>query len=365
MLADEALGDLADRFRRFASEAGRDSPLYARLSAGAANDSVAIQLLATAHDEQQRRPNLLFAAVHDLLLDGLVHPLAMYYPSLGGTRPPDQHAVDLLTEFLREHRRALTARITRRATQTNEVGRCAALWPALCTTVGTQGHPVTLVELGSSAGLLLHLDRYSYRISGVTHDTARNDSPVTVSTRAVGETPPPTCSDVRITRRIGIDQSPLDPHNADDARWLAACVWPEHTTRLQQLRAAIEVARNHDDVDIRPGDLVAHLPGVLDDVDPAASLVVMHSATLAYLTASSRKQVDAVLAAVGATRDVTVISFEGTFTEPLLSLDRRHGEPAPAGERFLLGATIWIRGVGHDRLLARAHPHGRWIQWAA
>jgi hypothetical protein len=77
---------LAERFRHFGEQECRgSSPLYERLSLAAARDPEVLGLLA-AGQGSQRRPNLLFAAVHYLLLRGDPHPLGRFYPSLRAER---------------------------------------------------------------------------------------------------------------------------------------------------------------------------------------------------------------------------------------------------------------------------------------
>ena len=60
------------------------------------------------------------------------------------------------------------------ATQTNEPARCAALLPLLARFPG----PLTLIEVGASAGLCLHPDRYAYDYAG---HRVGGPSPVTLT----------------------------------------------------------------------------------------------------------------------------------------------------------------------------------------
>jgi hypothetical protein len=359
VLADEQLDALQERFTRFASEAAGRSPLYERLSVDLALRPEGAALLAEA-PPAQRRPNLLYAAVHDLLLTGVGHPLAGYYPSVGGTRPPDADATPTFLRFVADHHDAVLARVRTRATQTNEVGRTAALLPGLVTVGGRLERPVTLVELGASAGLLLHLDRFAYRFGAQTGGDP--DSSVVVAPELRGVVPP-SGPIPRIAGRLGIDLTPLDPADASDAAWLRACVWPEDTGRLARLAAALDVARAHRDVRLLAGDVVERLGDVLAAVPEDTVPCVLHSAALAYLGAEARDAVAATLAAVGRERDLAVLSLEGPFVPPFRALSAAAAPPAPAEEHFLLGATVWWAGARHDVLLGRAHPHGAWLQW--
>jgi hypothetical protein len=54
--------------------------------------------------------------------------------------------------------------VRNRATQTNEVGRCALLLPVLA----ALPQPLALLEVGTSGGLCLYPDRYAYRYGGHT-----------------------------------------------------------------------------------------------------------------------------------------------------------------------------------------------------
>jgi len=59
------------------------SPIYAAICARLADDHPTGSLALNA-EPGFRTPLILLAAVHHLLLSGLMHPLAAYYPSLAG-----------------------------------------------------------------------------------------------------------------------------------------------------------------------------------------------------------------------------------------------------------------------------------------
>src|ERR1019366_4255722 len=102
-------------------------------------------------------------------LAGTRHPLAAYYDTVrsiaGG--PPGAPGGDLVAEFkdfCLTHRAELLGLIAVRSTQTNEVGRCCALLPALNVIAAgyPEGQPLSLLDLGASAGFNLLFDSYAY-----------------------------------------------------------------------------------------------------------------------------------------------------------------------------------------------------------
>lgn len=90
-----------------------------------------------------------------------------------------------------------------------------------------------------------------------------------------------------IVWRAGLDLNPLDVTNDDDVRWLRCLVWPGETGRQERLGAAIDTARR-DPPRLYRGDLVTDLPGVIGDAPPGATVVVYHSAVLAYVRRADR-----------------------------------------------------------------------------
>lgn len=350
--------ELARRFRLFAAhEARGSSPLYERLCGDWADDPLLADLYAGA-DPRQQRPNLLLAALHAAVLAGADHELVRYYPSVGGTRPPDGALAETAAEFARENEEPLRAWMAARHTQTNEVRRSAALLAAL-NQIRWRGVPA-LVDVGAAAGLNLLVDRYGYSFGS----TARlgPERAVQVDCEMVGRQAPAGLGPVRLTDRVGIDLKPLSVNDPEDVLWLRACVWPEHRQRRVMLDAAISEARKDPPVVVR-GDAIDTLAEVVTGLPKDRHVAIFHSATLAYLPAEAREGFVAGVAELARQRAVSWIPMEGVG-ERYGRLDREHHVPAPVDSvYFLLGLTEWADGRRVDRLLARADPHGGWLQW--
>jgi len=347
--------ELAQRFRHFGVHEAGTSPLYEVLCLAIAEEPDVLDLLAGA-EERQQRPNLLLAAVQDLLLEGLAHPLAEFYPSVGGTRPPDG-AGKVFAQFCREHADAVRTLVATRTTQTNEVRRCTALAPLLALAQQWAGErPLALVEVGASAGLNLLIDRYrcDYHPGGLHLGTA--DAALRLATELVGE-PPPSEPPLRIAARLGLDRRPLDLRDEADMRWLRACIWPEHHERRRRLDLAVAEARRNPP-ELLAGDAVDDLATAVGDTPGNAVPVVLHSATLVYLTSERRKAFADRIVELAAARDLAWVSLEWGDASPF-------PEPPDDGPQaiFRLGLSTFDRTARTDRLLGRAEPHGQWLDW--
>ncbi len=238
---------IADSYRDFAAREARGvSPTYERLAGAVAGDDEILGLLGALPVAKQQ-PNLLFAVVR----------------LLGG--PTDESFHD----FVVGNWAAIAPEMRQRATQTNEIGRCAALLPVLA----ALPQPLALIDVGASAGLLLYPDKYSYRYGA--HQLG-SSAPI-LDCQATGLTPPATRP--AVVWRAGVDLNPLDVTDPADVAWLEALIWPEHTHRRERLRAAIAIARSDPPRLIR-GDALAALPGLATQAPAGATLVVYHSSVL-------------------------------------------------------------------------------------
>lgn len=79
-----------------------------------------------------------------------------------------------------------------------------------------------------------------------------------------------------------MDLEPINVRDPDQTAWLEALVWPGEGNRLKLLRAALEVA-GVDPPPLTRGDLLYDLPPVASQAPRDATLVIFHTAVLAYV----------------------------------------------------------------------------------
>ena len=318
-----------------------NSPLYAALSAGVLEDPELLQLAGEA-PVGQPPPNLLFGAVHYLLLRGVNHPLARLYPSLNGGRDVGEDALPAFRDFCLGNREAIRELIRSRRVQTNEPARSAILQPAFAVVAERSGLPLALVEVGASAGLNLAGDGYRYSYGGAEIGPA--DSPVLVECRLRGELRPPAVI-APVAWRVGIDRSPVDVADADQVLWLRALVWPDQPWRAELLLRAVEAARR-DPPRLLRGDALDLLPEAISGAPAGAALCVFSSFTLYQFRPAERDRLEALIAAAARSRPVWRVGLEWYPGEkPYLELDE-HRE-----------------GRVRRTRLAAAHDHGQWLEW--
>ena len=173
-----------------------------------------------------------------------------------------------------------------RSTQTNEPARCATLLPVLA----RLPQPLALVEVGASAGLCLLPDHYGYDYGGRRLVPAGYASGDPVFACAADRATPLPESMPHIIWRAGLDLNPLDAGDPAQAAWLETLVWPEQTGRLAALRAALRIAAVQ-----RPRIVKADLQGkgleaLCHEAPPEATLVIFHTAVLAYVPDRAGRQ---------------------------------------------------------------------------
>jgi len=351
--------DLAEGFRRWGELGLHQLPLYGRISAAVAGDPEVRDLVLVAPREQ-RQPVLLFAVVHHLILNGAQHPLARWYPTVGGRADAEGDPYSDFRDFVLDRRERVVEMLATRSTQTNEIGRCSVLRPAWAVVAEEVQRPLGLVELGCSAGLNLLFDQWAYAYSpdGPRYGDPATDVLVEAQSRGGAL---PALGPVELGSRVGIDLHPIPVADDEAARWLLACVWPEQLSRFRRLQKAIEVARTRQ-LRLVAGDIVELLPSIAQNVPMDQHLSVQNSWVLNYLPIQARQQLMSVLNDLGVTRDLSWVSIESPEFAPGLDLPARRDGAGDSGASVAVLST-WRDGHRTVRRLADCHPHGAWLRW--
>jgi len=229
--------------------------------------------------------------------------------------------------------------------QTNEIARSAMLYPGFLTVARQFGMPLALHEIGSSAGLNLHFDRFHYRYG--TAEAGDAASPVRLEAEVVGN-PPPLHGEITIAARSGSDIAPVEIGDPTLRLRLRSFVWADQAARLARLDAAIGLALSRP-VTLERTSAADFVAAALAARPRDAAFVLFHSIMWQYMTAAERRRVEALLAEAGGSAGSAPIAW--LRMEPLEATDRH----------ATLSLTTWPGGT--TRHLARCDYHGRWIEW--
>lgn len=273
---------LAQRFRAMADGSYRDVPLYRRLALALADRRGLLDFAALLPDHALSG-GLLFSTLHYLVLADVGADFAATWhreEDAPGSVPDLEHEFE---RFVLERASKVSDVVARhRGAQTNEVNRCAYLLPALAAVAAIRREPLALLEIGSSAGLLLNFDRYSYLYNRVVYGP---HSTVSIAAKLRGR--PPRLDVSKVAWRLGVDRAPVDVFDEDAARWLMANIYPGDTERAARTSAAIALAREHPTT-VLTGD-ASELEAFARRAPRGLALTVITTAVLMYLDRTSHR----------------------------------------------------------------------------
>ncbi len=279
--------------------------------------------------------------IHALHLAGDAHELAPIYAD---TR--DVNDVAIIAGVVARHEAALLPWLSG-PPQTNEAGRssnfiAAMLWLA------DQGLPSAFdcIEIGSSAGINLMLERYHYDLGGVHVGPRPGAMAFTPEWR--GDPPPQHM--IAFAGLKGCDVAPVDLTDPAQALRLKAYIWPEHHIRFARIAAAIAAAS-----DERPQLICANAADFVEAelARPQAggtTRVLMHSIVWQYVPTDQQARITYAMEAAGA---------RATPERPLAWIALEANRTAHHHE---LMVRYWPDG-GAPTKLGHAHAHGAWIEW--
>lgn len=231
--------------------------------------------------------------------------------------------------------------------QTNEAGRSSNFVAAMLWLADRGLAPqFDCLEIGSSAGINLMLDRYHYDLGGV--QVGPEPGAIAFTPEWRGHHPPQL--PIAIARLKGCDVAPVDLTDPAQAMRLKAYIWPEHRIRFARMEAAIAAAREKRPNLVR-ATAADFVEAELKKPQAAGTTrVLMHSIVWQYVPEDQQMRVTTAMEEAGA---------EATADRPLAWIALEANRTSHHHE---LVVRYWPGGeAGHT--LARAHPHGAWVEW--
>jgi hypothetical protein len=232
--------------------------------------------------------------------------------------------------------------------QTNEPGRSAGLMTGLLHLATRLGPRFELLEIGSSAGLNLLIDRFRFDLGGVA--AGPGDAALAIVPQWRG--PPPPATPVEITSVRGVDVAPVDVRDAAQAARLEAYCWIDAHERLARLETAIGLVRAHG-VRLEQGDAADWIEARLGEPQEAGvTRVLMHSVVWQYIPPERRERIRVAMDAAG-TRASAQRPLGWVMMEPNRDLHRHE---------------VRVRGWPGERpmeMVALTHAHGAWVEGLA
>lgn len=290
-----------------------------------------------------RRPGLnLAAALQHLALAG-EPTLSQYYPSRDGNG--DARAAWAAGRDILARDRNRFERMFMGAVQTNEVGRST---PVLGASLYLAAHfdlPLRIFEIGASAGLNLHFDRYRYDETGWSWGSV--GSPLILRNRTSSGRPNHLHAPLSVVERHGCDLNPIDLSDEDGRLRLQSFVWPDQTDRCDQLQAAIDVAT------ATPVQISAEgfLTWLNREVTCRAGYVtvVLHTVVEEHLSRRERDDLRGTVAA---------LAEQSSSKAPLAEI----GMELKAGS-YVTNVRVWSDSTS-ETMICTSDGHARNIVWA-
>lgn len=286
-------------------------------------------------------PLRVAGGLHALHLAGSEPELRPIYE---GLEPAD--AQDRIAQALETHEAFLLPWLDS-PPQTNEAGRSWAFAAAMLWLV-EEGLPekFELLELGSSAGINLMMQRYRFDLGGVIAGPERASMQLSPEWRG----DPPSQASFDIVSARGCDLAPVDLTDPDQALRLKAYIWPEFHARFARMDAAIEAAQTMAPEIVRSGAGDFLSDALAEPQEDGVTRMVMHSVVWQYIPAHERDRINTLMETSGAA---------ATDDAPLawVSLEaNRDTHRHELSVRYWPGGEAWVK-------LGTAHPHGQWVEW--
>ncbi len=226
--------------------------------------------------------------------------------------------------------------------QTNEVRRCAYLYPIFSLIHKKVRKRLSLIEIGTSAGLQLLWDKYSYSY-GTNTIYGNKKSTVHITSEIKGgnfpsflpESPP-------VATKMGIDLHISDLRNDEDYLWLKSLIWTEHEERLELFEHAASYFKENP-VELIEGDGITLLPDVVERLPKDTVICIFHTHVANQIPDDLKCELLTKIRKIGEKREV--FHLYNNIWEGKLHLD------------------YIIDGVEHNKTIGNTGGHGEWFEW--
>lgn len=304
-------------------------------------------------------PSLLFVAYfHYIALTDKNSELRKYFKTYGGiyNRDSFQSLQLLINKVLLDKKDELFDWLKNTKLQTNEVNRCAVIYPLLLS-LGLEN--ISLIELGCSAGLILLMDYYEYKYSTSKEDLILNKDKKTSITSYSNNYDElklllENSSKLNITQRIGLDLNPLDLNDMYNENLLKSSIWDD-PIREQRLSDSIDIFKEHNSqVILKSLDYTNDLANDLSrSIEKNSDIVIYSSVSTYQINQELYKKLFEQLELLSKIMNRTVyfLEFEGKRNEDVLPIKLTEQEP------FYLAVTTFPEKT--KTFWGTAHFHGK------
>ncbi|MCC3356041.1 DUF2332 domain-containing protein [Bacillus sp. REN16] len=332
----------SNKFRNFAiTECKGSSRLYEFLSLKIAEDDDLLELASHAR-EGQPSSNLIFGAVHYLLLQGMDHPLREFYPSLVKNPRKVEESFLPFKNFCLTFSEEIVQLLKEKLVQTNEVRRCSYLFPAFQSIYDIAKKPLALIEIGTSAGLQLLWDQYSYSY-GTDKVYGNKDSALHITAEVRGDKTPNLQDFIPpVAARIGIDLHPIDLRDNENALWLKALIWPEHHERRALFEKAAEYVKANE-LRLIKGNGVELIRDLSSEIPKEYAVCVFHTHVANQMPSNVRTSLLEQVQRIGAVREI--FHLYNNILDRNLHLD------------------YYLDGKEYKNVVGETEGHGSWFTW--
>lgn len=202
--------------------------------------------------------------------------------------------------------------------------------------------PFALIEIGTSSGLQLFWDQYSYSYG--TDETYGNiNSNVHLTSEIRGKNVPRFLKQSPpVVERIGLDLHVNDLNADEDYLWLRALIWPEHKERLELFGSSSSACKRKS-VRLIEGDGVALLPAIADQIREDAVICIFHTHVANQIPENVKHTLEKQIKDIGAKRDV--FHLYNNMWDRDLHID------------------YYINGNEYCETVGETEGHGRWFSW--